>query len=538
MKKKKKEEKEKKKMKSDEVVVSPLKDDNDPALSDPVVPIMTDKINNNNNNNIVETTSAAATSSSRDGGIGSEPHQVVVMPVVGKNGSTMAPSTSSLLSPPSRTGVVDRAGRSLTPGRRSAFQQPRRSKSPKVSRPRDIVQEVYDRMGVQYVRGANNTIELDDSKSVVSIQSGSGKNPPRASITKSPGRNRSSVASVSTFGPDDEYDTITNLNSTKDEKDHNDDTRSYISSGAKSSTSRVSTGRWVPSSSTTTQSSFSCRNKYTEARDESAFYQSRSKYEKTSRRSMSKNIEKRDDAGEGEGTDVGSSIKSKISKFGGGKGAVNVANLQKIKSRRPKDYRKSDSAVAASFLAAVSSPKDGPKQQQQHSHQQEKHDKDGQSIGKASLYSGVTAMTKGRTIPIEIHPSTDYHGIDTDDHSIAASSVSGEDFAGASTKTPTGGVVSVIRSFSKYTTNNDGHSVVSAMSRRSSTSNAVKSVNKKVSASAYKSSTEQMIERIVDERIALKLKSMAESMTAEIQRVRDETKAQVDELERKLMAMK
>ena len=149
-------------------------------------------------------------------------------------------------------------------------------------------------------------------------------------------------------------------------------------------------------------------------------------------------------------------------------------------------------------------------------------------------------MTKGRTIPIEIHPypSTDYRGMDTDDHSIAASSVSGEDFAGASTKTPTGGVVSVIHSFNKYTNNNEGQSVVSAMSRRSSTSNVGKSVNKTLSATAYKSSTEQMIERIVDERIALKLKSMAESMTAEIQRVRDETKAQVDELERKLRTMK
>ena len=515
-------------MKSDEVVVSPLEDDNDPALSDPV-PIMTDKINNNNISNNIETSVAAT---SRYGGA-SEPHQVVAMPVVGIKGLTTAPSTpstSSLLSP-SRTGV-DRAGRSLTPGRRSAFQQPR-SRSPRVSRPRDIVQEVYDRMGVQYVRGANNTIELDDSKSVVSIQSGSGKNPPRASITKSPGRNRSSAASVSTFGPDDEYDTNTNMVSTKHVMDNNDDTRSHISSGAKSSKSRASTGQWVPSSSTTL-SSFTCRNKYTEARDESAFHQSRSKYEK-SRRSSSKNFEKRDDAAEGEGGDVGSSVKSKISKFGGGKGAVNVANLQKIKSRAPKDYRKSDSAVAASFLKAVSSPKDGQKQQYQ---QQEKHDKDGQSIGKASLYSGVTTMTKGRTIPIEIHPSTDYHGIDTDDHSIAASSVSGEDFAGASTKTPTGGVVSVVRSFNKYTNSNDGQSVVSAMSRRSSTSNAMKSVNKKVSASAYKSSTEQMIERIVDERIALKLKSMADSMTAEIQRVRDETKAQVDELERKLMAMK
>ena len=46
-----------------------------------------------------------------------------------------------------------------------------------------------------------------------------------------------------------------------------------------------------------------------------------------------------------------------------------------------------------------------------------------------------------------------------------------------------------------------------------------------------------MIEHHVNEQIGEKLQAMAESMSLEIQRVRDETKARVDELEQKLMLL-
>jgi hypothetical protein len=69
-----------------------------------------------------------------------------------------------------------------------------RPKSPArtpASRSRDIVQEVYDRMGVNFVRG-RSSIELDDSKSVISIHSVT-KN-----VTKSPSRRRSDMSRSST----------------------------------------------------------------------------------------------------------------------------------------------------------------------------------------------------------------------------------------------------------------------------------------------------------------------------------------------------
>jgi hypothetical protein len=84
-----------------------------------------------------------------------------------------------------------------TPTRSPGKQKQRgipRPKSPArtpASRSRDIVQEVYDRMGVNFVRG-RSSIELDDSKSVISIHSGT------KSVTKSPSRRRSDVFRSST----------------------------------------------------------------------------------------------------------------------------------------------------------------------------------------------------------------------------------------------------------------------------------------------------------------------------------------------------
>mmetsp|Transcript_711 Transcript_711/g.1574 ORF Transcript_711/g.1574 Transcript_711/m.1574 type:complete len:403 (+) Transcript_711:2-1210(+) len=76
-----------------------------------------------------------------------------------------------------RRSLTPQPRRSLTPGK---IRQQRgsiyRSKSPsersdRSSRSRDIVQEVYDRMGVNYVRG-QNSVELYDSTSSISINRG------------------------------------------------------------------------------------------------------------------------------------------------------------------------------------------------------------------------------------------------------------------------------------------------------------------------------------------------------------------------------
>ena len=71
--------------------------------------------------------------------------------------------------------------RAATPGRD-------RQKSPgrTGSRSRDIVQEVYDRMGVNYKRG-QSTFELDDNNSIISIHSAT------KSVSKSPSRNRANA---------------------------------------------------------------------------------------------------------------------------------------------------------------------------------------------------------------------------------------------------------------------------------------------------------------------------------------------------------
>jgi hypothetical protein len=262
--------------------------------------------------------------------------------------------------------------------------------------------------------------------------------------------------------------------------------------------------------------SSSFRSQKADARDDSpGFRQPHSTNTKTPAKA-----EKRDDV---DGTSSVVSIKSRISTFGGGKGIVSASALNKIKSRKPKDYRKSDSSVAASFLAAVSSSK-------QPSTPEQTPQQDVQSVGAAT-------QSKGGCIPVVIH-SSDFHNFnDSDDHSIAASSVSGEDFAGASTKTPRGGG-DESASF-KYTNNSESRTVHS-FSRHFSGENVNSSSNinnSKSTSSTYKSATEQMIERIVDERVALKLKAMAESMTAETQRIREEMKARVDELEHKLMLL-
>eukprot|EP00539_Tryblionella_compressa_P008618 CAMPEP_0178766616 /NCGR_PEP_ID=MMETSP0744-20121128/19167_1 /TAXON_ID=913974 /ORGANISM="Nitzschia punctata, Strain CCMP561" /LENGTH=546 /DNA_ID=CAMNT_0020422365 /DNA_START=19 /DNA_END=1659 /DNA_ORIENTATION=- len=76
---------------------------------------------------------------------------------------------------PGRTAPV---ARSTSPGRSSSRSRSRSS--------RDIVQEVYDRMGVNYVRG-KSCFEFDDNKSTISIHSGT------KSVTKSPSRNRANA---------------------------------------------------------------------------------------------------------------------------------------------------------------------------------------------------------------------------------------------------------------------------------------------------------------------------------------------------------
>jgi hypothetical protein len=506
-----------------------------------------------------------------EGSGGGQHHQVVAMPANQDQASVHAVSVREFVSlQQQQQQQIPQGGggrRSLTPGRRSAFQQ--RSKSParNVSRSRDIVQEVYDRMGVNYVRGVNNTIELDDNTSVVSIQSGgtAGKNGGRrASITKSPGRNRSNngnnnsgVTSVGRDGEVDDCDTttiaskslatVTTTGTGGGRRWHLPDKSSsnvmvtptktsanVISSSISKNLNRKDDGSF-PSfyNSTITTTNQPTTNK-ADTRDESSYRQTRS---------IDQNqAGSREEEGEQEGRTSPVSIKSRISAFGGGKGAGNSSKVRSVKKWNPSSYRKSDSAVAASFLASVSSTSKQQGGGKKHTN--------GESNGggKSVLYpttatttttttTTTTPNTKGR-IPIEIHPS-DYKN-DPDDQSIAASSVSGEDFAGASTKgTPRGDGASTC---SKFTSG--GNQSVSSLSRRfggggnnnnNKASNNNNNNNK--SSTAYKSATEQMIERIVDERVASKLQAMAETMAAEIQRLRDETKARVNELESKLMVL-
>ncbi|KAL3917124.1 MAG: hypothetical protein SGILL_004858 [Bacillariaceae sp.] len=95
-------------------------------------------------------------------------------------------ATSKKLSPPrdqtpGRHGRAD-ASATVATGTSSRPKSPARTGS----RSRDIVQEVYDRMGVNYVRG-KSSMELDDSTSTISIHSGT------KSVTKSPSRNRANA---------------------------------------------------------------------------------------------------------------------------------------------------------------------------------------------------------------------------------------------------------------------------------------------------------------------------------------------------------
>ena len=108
-------------------------------------------------------------------------HPVVVLP--GTNNSLTGNVRNS-------TGTSSTTSRSQTPGRSTRLSSlASRPKSPgraPGSRSRDIVQEVYDRMGVNYVRG-QSCIEFDDSKSTISIHSQT------KSVTKSPSRSRANA---------------------------------------------------------------------------------------------------------------------------------------------------------------------------------------------------------------------------------------------------------------------------------------------------------------------------------------------------------
>lgn len=396
-------------------------------------------------------------------------HKVVAMP---DHKDTTSPHAISV-----REFVVSQQQqreRPLTPGRRSGFQRPK-SPGRAVSRSRDIVQEVYDRMGVNYVRG-RSSIELDDDKTTVYIQSGK-----RASVTKSPGRNRSST---STSGGDGSSTKATRM----------DDADALSRSSSTSKKSRV-VSRWLPHSSSKNNvvvyPSSTKGNKSQPPFEDGSF-------PKFSQRNLSVDTYQ-PDARDEEAHPGGKreerraspvSIKSRISAFGDAK---STTNTNSVKKPHKSSIRKANSGVAASFLAAVSTLNDGRE-------------------GTAT----VVNSDPSERVPIEILPSDPNQ--DGDDQSYA-SSFSGEDFAGASSKTPRGGGGS-----------------------RRATETSVSSLSQRFGGNAkntfhHKSATEQMIERIVEDRIAQKLKDMADSMMKEIHRVRDETKARVDELEQKLMVL-
>ncbi|KAG7363983.1 hypothetical protein IV203_037185 [Nitzschia inconspicua] len=421
-----------------------------------------------------------------------------------------------------KAGQSSSAPRSQTPGRdgritHGTAEIASRPTSAAISRSRDIVQEVYDRMGVNYVRG-QSTFEFDDKNSSILIHAGT------KSVTKSPSHNRTNIRYM-----------------------YNATTETTVESDARSVRSNVSSAnpayRWSSSRSVSTNPQNNQVVAYPSSTRSAAASASRQQqlpsylldnshdYEEKDDRDgnnddSDRRLEDRDEEREEEGGRQSPvSIKSKISVFSGngGKPSANTKKpfassivAQKIYAAEHKKNHFSKAKVSTLNIATS-----GPKgDRNEHSTTPSQRSlKSGvvnnflaainkQSCSTPTVVSNVGTIGRpsdvsAKSIPAEIVPANP-NNHDCDDHSIAASSVSGEDFAAA-----TG------------TTKHEASS----------------SIDKVRSATAASLLTKEIIERMIEDTLQAKFGELQEILETRIRRMEDDTNARLDEMENKLHAL-
>lgn len=469
--------------------------------------------------------------------------------------------------------TVNTPTRSLTPGRSKQRGIPR-PKSPArtpASRSRDIVQEVYDRMGVNYVRG-RSSVEFDDNKSTISIHSGT------KSVTKSPSRRRSAGSDFSAgsangqpTGPSTE------------------------GAGSQSVSSRGRVGaRWPPphqsddhlEGTTVSEKQQSVvvlpsnpgpSEGISDREDGSfpSFHKARYSFSNESRDDQDQRDDNTTDEGQGRDGHLSPvSVKSRISTFSGHGAAKSVTRARSMYGRN---------SFNSHFGPAPSSNSGHPRQihvypeckdvkftgNQEERLQppeslaatvttvEDRNDRDANmstismdeshGLGQTSRYgdlsrprpsfslsfsgtfkSGMVGSsfaaaspsvksTGTKRVPDEIRPS-EFDSVD-DDHSVAASSVSGEDFAGASkTETPGRKHRLGVRSVSSFVKRYDGRTANDASSKSCGL-------------------TLETIQMLIEERLDAKFEALTETLGGEIRRVEQNATARLDELEKKIEAM-
>jgi hypothetical protein len=465
------------------------------------------------------TISTAMNSSHQKNGNGNRP--VVAMP----NGGILqarkygGPKTGQSSSAP-RAQTPGRDG-GLTPSWAGKVSRPKSPARTPASRSRDIVQEVYDRMGVNYVRG-QSTFEFDDSKSSISIHSGT------KSVTKSPSRNRADLRYM-----------------------YNSNTQETVESDAHSVRSSFSStnrgSRWSSSRSVSTNVEANSHPVVaippSAKSGSTSIYREDGSFPSTPRKQQqmpSYLVDNRDDCdGTDDRNDIHNfedrevredqrdrcssplSIKSRISVFSGhgatgGKSPVitkkpfaaspvsqkiyaaehmnnNKAKVSSLKidtsgqkvDRQPTtpSQRSLKSGIANNFLAAINKQSNSAPVDKQN-----------------SVVAGRPSDMSTKSVPAEIMPSGP-NNPDADEQSIAASSVSGEDFAAGTFKHDS--------SFEKSTGLKCRNEVGSSL-------------------------TNEMIDELIEQKLQSKLGELHQILEARISQVERAATIRLDEMESKL----
>ena len=410
-------------------------------------------------------------------------HPVVALP--GTNNSMTGNVRNS-------TGASSTTSRSQTPGRSTRLASlASRPKSPgraPGSRSRDIVQEVYDRMGVNYVRG-QSCIEFDDSKSTISIHSQT------KSVTKSPSRSRANArylyAPPASPGRLSSHSLPGENNKDLSQKQHpvvvipNDEDGSFPS---------------LKNQKRTSTSTFHA----IDTRDD--------QHDTEQKNVVANTNENRDDRdGDDDGRQSPVSVKSRISAFSAfGKSVTSTRSSRfnkKNDSTGSNKYhpttssqRSLKSGVANSFLEAIST---SSKNQQQSSTAvvPPPRQNSGRTSSTRSLIRPSDASAK--SVPVEIHPTGDSNEHGDDD----LSAVSGDDFGACSSKKT--------------------HQPSSVVMYGGSNTN--RNVNVEL--------TKDMVDRMIEEKLQAQFTQWNESIEKKLRQVENETKSRLDEMEKKLNSL-
>lgn len=480
--------------------------------------------------------------------------------------------------------------RSLGKQKQRGIPRPKSPARMPASRSRDIVQEVYDRMGVNFVRG-RSSIELDDSKSVISIHSGT------KSVTKSPSRRRSERSRSSTESMVGQL----RASSTGGAEGSNQQKNAYVDeeSGRFVASQGNAGARWSPRGSVDQLKAETATEKqhpvvvlpttprqregdvHNHIRSYSSFH-NRSQY--VSNKSRDERNEHRDDDDVRGGRQSPVSVKSRISAFSGYGGAKSVASAN-ARNGLSRNFAQSPTTNGRLRPSRVCPPsRDGnfttrqqgilqppPNIEPVTSHNlfhqtvtilEDRTDRDANmstismdeshGLGHTShsrvisdslsrvnqkggiansflasiassrkLQGGPNGLDERRDashkrVPVEIRP-VQHTDVD-DDHSIAASSVSGEDFAGVSKSgtpcrklRPSGSVSSFAQRYEASTINS-----------RNNPSSGL---------------TLTTARRLFEKLLEAKFAAMNETMGAEIRRLEEQTITRLDEFEKKIDAM-